>query len=117
MDIERKKMRTHASNRAKSRFPELGFNRRVYREASLCILEQRKVGDCKPVRCIKTQSQTRSLWCVRIKDTLVCVAYDKKKHAVVTIMPIEWKEKTPGQDKSFQSAVFKMFSKRKNTEK
>lgn len=93
MNKDFKKLRKHASGRAKSRFDfgSYSFNRHIYQDAVNCIRYQRTSGVCELVRHIETQTNKRTMWPIKINGNNVLAIYDRKKKAIATFMPPEFK--------------------------
>jgi len=83
-------LKKHASRRMGERF-DMPFNRHVYRDACLCITKQEQVGECKPLKPIERCSSNRSMWLIEVKGVSVVAIWDKKRKAIATFMPVEWK--------------------------
>ena len=85
-----KALKAHATKRMRQRF-DIDFNRHVYRDACLCISHQKQVGTCKPLKPVEKCSDNRSMWLIEVKDVAVIAIWDKKRQAIATFMPVEWK--------------------------
>jgi len=83
-------LKKHAKMRAEERF-DFGINRSTYQDACRCLAEQKKIGACFPSRFLRKCSDNRSMWLVSISDKEVVAIYDKKRKAIATLMPKEWK--------------------------
>lgn len=87
----KKQLKKHAHKRACSRF-EFDYNNHIYECVCQAITKQTAVDGCSCVVPIGRSSLNRTLWLVDIKGDKVIAVYDKKRKAVATFMPVEYKE-------------------------
>ncbi len=85
-----KNLKKHAKRRAEERF-DFKINRDDYKDACRCLSEQKKIRGCLPLKFIRKCGDNRSMWLVGISGKEVIAVYDKKRKAIATFMPKEWK--------------------------
>ncbi len=79
-------LRLHSRSRALERY-DLSLNREHLRE----IVQQIQLGKAA---FISRTSNSRTLWKIRVGNTLCNVVYDKRRKEIVTFLPPEIREET-----------------------